>query len=159
MKRNLKIALAATGVVVLAATMAVAQTKKTRLVADNATAPPQQPLYSDFRVVRLGMTAEEVRSGLGNPVLKDDEMDYFVLSENLTAQIVYDQAHKAKAISVDYAGGVGAPGYRAVVGPELQNRADGSAYQMVRYPAQGFWVSYNRSTGPLFVVTITIQKM
>jgi len=159
MKRNLLITLAALAVVIVATPIANAQTKKTKLTADAAAIPTQQALYNDFRGVRLGMAAEEVRTKLGNPVLKDDEMDYFVFSESLTAQIAYDQAHKTKAISVDYAGGVGAPDYRAIVGMDLQNRADGSAYQMVRYPAQGFWVSYNRTAGPLFVVTITIQKM
>src|SRR2546422_1809735 len=90
----------------------------------------QQPLYSDYKGVKLGMTATEVRAKLGNPVLKDDELDYYVFSDILSAQVAYDSSHKAKAISVDYAGGVGAPDYRAVVGPEIITRADGSVYGM-----------------------------
>src|SRR5436305_1542611 len=137
---------------------ASAQTQKMRAVAAD-TSVSQQPLYSDYKGVTLGMTAADVRAKLGNPVLKDDELDYFVFSDSVSAQVAYDSSHKAKAISVDYAGGVGAPDYRNIVGPELITRADGSAYAIVRYESRGFWVSYNRTAGPVVVVTITIQKI
>lgn len=137
---------------------ASAQTQKARAAAVDASVA-QQPLYSEYKGVKLGMTAVEVRAKLGNPVLKDDELDYFVFSDNLSAQVAYDSAHKAKAISVDYAGGVNAPDYRTVVGPELITRADGSVYGVVRYESLGFWVSYNRTAGPVVIVTITIQKI
>lgn len=135
-----------------------AQTQKTRAAAAD-TSVTQQPLYTDFRGVTLGMTATDVRAKLGNPVLKDDELDYFVFSDSLSAQVAYDSSHKAKVISVDYAGGAGAPDYRAVVGPQLTTREDGSIYGMVRYESRGFWVSYNRTAGPVVIVTITIQKI
>ena len=134
------------------------QAQKARAAAvDNSAV--QQPLYTDFRGVKLGMTAEETREKLGTPVLKDAEMDYFVLSDNISAQVVYDSAHKVRMISVDYANGAGAPDYRAVVGQEMTTRADGSAYAMVRYESRGFWVSYSKTAGPVIVVTITIQKI
>src|ERR1051325_8138548 len=129
-----------------------AQAQKTRFT-DNPQ--PPQPLYTDFRGVRLGMTPQEVRAKLGNPVLKDEELDYFVFADNVTAQIAYDGAHKAKAISVDYPGGVGAPDYLAVVGSELDTRPDGSMFKLVRYESLGFWVSYNRTVGPTAIVSIT----
>jgi hypothetical protein len=135
-----------------------ARTQKARAAATETTVA-QQPLYTDFRGAKLGMTQEEMREKLGNPVLKDVEMDYFVLSDSLTAQVAYDATHKAKAISVDYANGAGAPDYRTVMGQELVTKADGSAYAMVRYESRGFWVSYNRTAGPVFVVTVTIQKI
>jgi len=135
-----------------------AQTQKMRVAAAD-TSVTQQPLYNDFKGVTLGMTAVEVRAKLGTPVLKDDELDYYVFSDSLTAQVAYDSSHKAKVISVDYAGGVGAPDSRTVVGSELITRADGSAYGMVRYESRGFWVSYNRTAGPVVIVTITIQKI
>ena len=135
-----------------------AQTQKARATAvDKPVA--QQPLYTDFRGVKLGMAAEEVRAKLGTPVLKDAEMDYFVLSETVSAQVVYDTAHKVRTISVDFAGAAGAPEARAVVGPEVAAKADGSIYGMVRYDAQGFWVAYNRTAGPVIIVTITLQKI
>jgi hypothetical protein len=124
-----------------------------------ATSTAQQPLYTDFRGAKLGMTAEEVREKLGNPVLKDAELDYFVLSDSITAQVAYDSAHKAKAISVDYANGAGAPDYRSVIGAALKTSEDGSAFGMIRYEASGFWVSYSRTAPPTSVVTVTIQKI
>jgi hypothetical protein len=119
----------------------------------------QQPLYTQYKGVRLGMTAAEARAKLGTPTMKDTDQDFYVFSENETAQIGYDAAHKVTAISVDYVGGIGAPDYKAVVGGELEKSADGSMYRVVRYESQGFWVSYNRTTGPVATVTVTIQKI
>src|ERR1051326_3364380 len=95
-----------------------AQPQKTRAAATD-TSVVQQPLYTDFRGVKLGMSPEEVREKLGTPVLKDAELDYFVLSDTVSAQIAYDATHKVRTISVDYANGAGAPDYRSVVGQEL----------------------------------------
>ena len=137
---------------------ASAEAQKTRAAALD-TSVVQQPLYTDFRGAKLGMTPEEVRQKLGTPVLKDAEMDYYVFSDTVSAQVVYDAAHKVRMISVDYANGAGAPDYSAVVGQELITKADGSAYAMVRYQSSGFWVSYSRTAGSVVVVTITIQKI
>ncbi len=134
------------------------QAQKARAAAVE-TLGPQQPLYTDFRGAKLGMTQEEVREKLGTPVLKDAELDYFVISDTVTAQVVYDATHKVRMISVDYANGAGAPDYRTVVGQELASRPDGSAYAMVRYESRGFWVSYSRTAGTVIVVSITIQKI
>ena len=135
-----------------------AQGQKTRATAV-ATSVAQQPLYTDYRGVKLGMTPAEVRALLGNPVLKDDELDYFVISDTISAQVAYDAAHKVKVISVDYAGGTGAPDYRSVIGSALKTKEDGSAFGMVRYESSGFWVSYSRTAPPLSIVTVTIQKI
>jgi hypothetical protein len=120
----------------------------------------QQPLYTEYRGVRLGMTAAETRAKLGDPVMKSNEQDYFVLSPNETTQIAYDAFQKVTAISTDYAGGVGAPDYRAVVGEGmLLQRPDGSLFRMVQYQSAGMWVTYNKSAATVPVVTITIQMM
>ena len=135
------------------------QTQKTRAVSSAATPAVQQPLFTEYKGVKLGMSAQEVRAKLGNPVLKDDAMDYFIFNDGVTAQFVYDKANAVRTISVDYAGGTGAPEYRAVVGAEPETRPDGSVYKIVRYESFGFWVSYNRTAGPVITVTITIQKI
>jgi outer membrane protein assembly factor BamE (lipoprotein component of BamABCDE complex) len=119
----------------------------------------QQPLYSDYKGVRLGMASEEVRAKLGKPTMAADEQDYYIISQTETVQIAYDAAHKAKAISVDFLEGIGAPDYKAVVGPDIETRPDGSMHKMVFYESLGFWVSYNRSVDAVPTVSITIQKM
>ena len=141
-----------------AGSMLSAKAQKTRATVA-ATPVVQQPLYTEYKGVRLEMTPSEVRAKLGDPVLKDEELDYFVFADNVSVQVAYDKTHKVKAISVDYPGGSGAPDYRAVVGNEIDTRPDGSIFKMVRYDSLGFWVSYNRTAGPTVIVTITIQKL
>jgi hypothetical protein len=118
----------------------------------------QQPLYSEYKGVRLGMTSQEAHAKLGPPAIKSSDQDYYVFSDIETAQIGYDAAHKVVTISVDYLRGIGAPDYKAVVGGELETSPSGSLYRMVRYESLGFWVSYNRTTGSVPMVSITIQK-
>lgn len=150
-------------VVLAAAGVAVsltAQTQKSR-TATNAfreSAATQQPLYKDYKGVQIGMTADEARAKLGQPALKGDDQDFYVFSDKETAQVLYDAQHIVRVISVDYLGGVGAPDPQTVVGGDLELR-NGSAYKLVRYERMGFWVSYNRTPGPMMTVTITLQKI
>ncbi len=119
----------------------------------------QQQLYREYRGVRLGMTAVEVRTKLGEPAMKSDEQDFYVFSAKETAQIVYDAGQKVVTISTDYTGGVGAPDYKTVVGEELLQRPDGSLFKIVFYNSERFWVSYNKSASEVPVVTVTIGTM
>jgi len=152
----------ATSVLMVAALLlsgATATSAQSRAVSKGARiSAPQQPLYSEYRGVRIGMSTTEVRTKLGAPLQPADDMDFYVLYEKETAQIVYDAAHAVKAISVDYIGGFGAPDYKSVVGPDIEVRADGSLYKQVHYDSFGIWVIYNRSAGDTPTVTITIQK-
>ena len=118
----------------------------------------QQPLYREYRGVRLGMTAEEARAKLGVPAMKSDDQDFYVFSANETAQIVYS-AQKVVTISTDYDGGVGAPDYKSVVGEDLRQKPDGSLFRMVLYDSERFWVSYNKSASVVPVVTITLGTL
>src|SRR6185503_9673414 len=148
--------LVVTALLLLGATAAGAQR---RAVTKSAhIAAPQQPLYSDYRGARIGMTTAEVRTKLGAPQQPGDDMDFYVFSDKEAAQIVYDASHIVKTISVDYIGGVGAPDYKAVVGPDVQAGADGSLYKQMHYDSFGIWVFYNRGAGDAATVTITIQK-
>jgi hypothetical protein len=121
-----------------------------------APAQVQQSLYKEYRGVGLGMTAAEVRAKLGEPAMKSDEQDFYVLSPSETAQIAYDAAQKVVTISTDYMGGAGAPDYRAVVGEGLLQRPDGSLFRMVLHDSERYWVSYNKNAAVVPVVTITI---
>jgi len=145
-----------TTLLLLGATVAAAQGRAVTKSAHIAT--PQQPLYSEYRGISIGMTATEVRGKLGAPQQPGDDMDFYVFSEKEAAQIVYDTSHIVKTISVDYIGGVGAPDYKAVVGPDVQVGADGSLYKQMHYDSFGIWVFYNRGAGDAPTVTITIQK-
>lgn len=120
----------------------------------------QQSIYREYRGVRLGMTAAEARAKLGEPVMKSNEQDYFVISASETTQIAYDAFQKVVTISTDYTGGVGAPDYRSVVGEgTLLQKPDGSLFRMVQYDSAGMFVMYNKSAATVPVVTITIQMM
>ena len=122
-------------------------------------AAQQQPLYREYRGVRLGMTATEVRTKLGEPGFKSDEQDFYVFSANETAQFVYNAAQKVVTISADFTGGVGAPDYKTVVGEGLLTKPDGSLFRMVMYDSERFWVTYNKSAAMVPTVTITIGTM
>ena len=125
----------------------------------SSAATTKLPVFTDYRGVRIGMTAEEVRSQL-DEIKKGDGQDFLVFSERESAQIYYNSEGKVTAISIDYFGGNNnAPSPDAVLGVGLKAKADGSMYQLNRYPEAGYWVSYNRTAGDKPIVTITMQKM
>jgi hypothetical protein len=118
------------------------------------------PVFTNYRGVQIGMSAEEVREKLDQ--LKDGgpTQDFFVFSKEESAQIYYDKDRKVMAISVDYFGGdANAPSPSTVIGEALQAKPDGSIYQLKRYPDAGYWVSYNRTAGDKPIVTITMQRI
>jgi hypothetical protein len=127
---------------------------------DRSVAHSSEPLYADYKGVKIGMTVDLVHQKLGEPSQKVDEQEFYVISETETVQICYDPAGTVCTISVDYLGeGNGAPDYKSVVGNDIEVRPDGSLWKLVRYPKVGFWVSYNRSAGTPRMTTITIQKL
>ena len=138
--------------------IASGQTKTEAMKVARGYSQVQQPLYREYRGVRLGMTAAETRTKLGEPAMKSDEQDFYVFSANETAQIVYT-GQKVVTISTDYTGGVGAPDYKSVVGEALLQKPDGSWFRMVLYDSERFWVSYYKSASLEPVVTITIGTM
>ena len=142
--------------ILLASAVANGQSESPRARAAKAHAQIQQPLYREYRGVRLGMAATEVRTKLGEPAMKSDEQDFYVISPNETVQFAYDAGQKVVTISTDYLGGVGAPDYKSVVGEGLLHRPDGSVFRMAMYDSERFWVSYNKSAAVVPTVTITI---
>lgn len=160
-KRNFAIAIIGLcGLLGLSLTVNVSaqgQRSRTALNANNAVS--QQPLYTEYRGVRLGMTAEEARAKLGKPALKDVDQDFYIFTDNESTQIAYDADHRVVTISTDYTEGIGAPDYKAVVGDVDLEQRQNAHYRIARYPSLGFWVSYNRTVGSLVIVTITLQKM
>jgi hypothetical protein len=132
----------------------VAQTQKTRAGDDDA------PLFSEYRSVRIGMTTEEVRKKLKNPDDKSDEQDFFVFSDNESAQVFYDKTHKVFAFSVNFLKGApDIPTAKGVFGADIPPKPDGSMHRMVRYPKSGCWVSFSRTAGDSPLTTVTVQKI
>lgn len=158
--RPIELVFFALGIILLLilAIVANGQTRTEAMKVAKAHSQTQQPLYREYRGVRLGMTAAEARAKLGEPTMKSDEQDFYVISANETAQIGYVE-QKVVTISTDYTGGVGAPDYKSVVGEDLKSRPDGSLFRMMMYDSERFWVSYNKSASVVPVVTITIGTM
>ncbi|MDQ2937955.1 MAG: hypothetical protein M3R67_10645 [Acidobacteriota bacterium] len=131
-----------------------------RKAAAHAGADDESALFHDYRGVRLGMTSEEVRKLLGEPKDKGDEQDFFIFNETETAQIVYDKVHKVITISADFmTPNTSVVTAKQVFGADIQPKADGSVYKMVRYPKAGYWLSYNRTSGTSPLTTVTLQKI
>jgi hypothetical protein len=125
-----------------------------------AAAQEDSPSFHEYRGVQLGMIADEVRKKLGVPREKGDEQDFFVFNDTETAQIVYDKTHKVVTISADFlTAGTGVLTAKEVFGGELEAKADGSIYKMVRYPKAGYWLSFNRTGGASPLTTVTLQKI
>jgi hypothetical protein len=119
-----------------------------------------KPLFAEYKGVRIGMDVSEARKKLGQPADKGDAQDFFMLSEKESCQVFYDNVHKVIALSVTYLGDrSGAPSPKAVLGMEIAARPDGSIYKLIRYPASGYWVSYNKTGGDNPLVTVTMQKI
>jgi hypothetical protein len=126
--------------------------------ATTPAAAPAAPLYGEYRGVKLGMTADEVRAKLGKAEEKSDAMDFYVFSNTERARVYY-QGGKASAIIATYIGrDAQAPAPAAVLGEEIEAKADGSMYKMTMYPQAGYWVAYSRTAGDSPMVIITMQK-
>ncbi|HEV8426801.1 MAG TPA: hypothetical protein VGQ41_02740 [Pyrinomonadaceae bacterium] len=121
----------------------------------------EQPIFNDYRGVKLGWLADEVRKKLGNPANKADDQDYYIFNENERAQVYYDKdTRQVTAISVDFMSGateIITP--QQVFGADIETKSDGSKSRLVRYPKAGYWVSYSRTAGDKPIISVTIQKM
>lgn len=126
-----------------------------------ATATPEDasPSFHEYRGVQLGMVTDEVRKKLGDPRDKGEEQDFYIFDEKETAQIVYDKTHKVVTISADFLNSNSALTAKQVFGADVEAKADGSVYKLVRYTKAGYWLSYNRTSGASPLITITLQKI
>lgn len=151
------VAAAAATLAVLALTPGTLRAQRSR--ATNS-AEDNEPTFSAFKGVRIGMQADEARKKLGAPRDKSDEQDFYVFNDTEAVQVYYDAGKAVSAISIDYMSGAsGVPSCKDVLGMDGETRADGSIYKLMRYPKAGYWVSYSRTAGNSPTVTITIQKI
>ena len=124
-----------------------------------AEAPSDEPLYGEFKGLKLGASQDEARKRLGNPQEKDKVQDFFVFSDSERARVYYDDKGAVSAIIVTYIGkSAGAPAPKAVLGSDIEAKQDGSMYKMVSYPKAGYWVAYSRTAGDEPLTIITMQR-
>lgn len=118
------------------------------------------PIFKDYKGVRIGMSADEVRQKLGTPQVKDKTGDLFLISDVEMVQVVYDKDGKVSAVSITYSSkNEAAPTALSVLGEEVAAGADGRVHKLVRYPMVGYWVAYSRTAGDTPVVSVTMKKM
>jgi hypothetical protein len=117
------------------------------------------PSFNEYRGIQLGMISDDVRKKLGDPRDKGEEQDFWVFNEEEMAQVVYDKTHKVITISADFTNATKAITAKQVFGTDVEAKADGSVYKMVRYTKAGYWLSYNRTGGSTPLTTITLQKI
>jgi len=115
------------------------------------------PVFRDYKGIILGMTVEQTHKELGTPQSKEEKWEYYMVAENETAAIYYDNQDKVIAITIDYINNSKAPIPKAVLGMDITPKADGSMKELIRYPKAGYWLSYSRTTGSEPVIEITMQ--
>lgn len=118
------------------------------------------PVFTDYRGIMIGMSADDVRNKLNHLKEKGKLQDFFVFSDAESAQVFYDDQGKVMAVAVTYlADDHNAPSAKAVLGEDIQAKPDGSMYELRRYPAAGYWIAYSRTAGKSPIITVTMQKI
>lgn len=121
-----------------------------------------QPVLTDYKGIKIGTTAEEVRERLGKAKIDDKDGLYYEISDDETVQIMVDNDKKVRFISVAYSDeNENAPKFTDVFGKDTtaEPAADGKIYKLVTYPAAGYWVAYSRLAGENPMITVTMQKI
>lgn len=127
-------------------------------------APPaaqfEQPHYREYRGVRLGMPASDVRAALGTPKETDGHQEFYAISDTEMAQVFYDAQRNVWAVTVSYLGGnSNAPTPEKIFGGPVEAKPDGSIYKMVKYEQAGYYVAYSRDAGDAPFVSVVMQKL
>jgi len=120
----------------------------------------EQPSYREYRGVRLGMPASEVRAALGTPKESEGRQEFYAISETEMAQVFYDAQRNVSAVTVSYLNGnSNAPTPEKIFGSPVEAKPDGSIYKMVKYEQAGFYVAYSRDAGDAPFISVVMQKL
>lgn len=120
----------------------------------------KDPVFREFKGVQIGMTATDARAKLGTPTDKSDANDFYAVGDKQVVQVFYDAGKKVSAIAVSFIDSpADAPTPKSVFGSDVEAKADGSCYKMVRYPKAGYWLSYSRTAGNQPMIIVTMQKI
>jgi hypothetical protein len=137
------------------------RTAANQLADKKSETPILMPVLTDYKGIKIGANAEEVRDRLGKPKI-DDKDGFFYDWDDEMAQIRVDGDKKVRLVSITYLDkNDNTPKYADVFGAEAQvpTKSDGSIYNLIRYPEAGYWVAYSRTAGEKPTVTVTMQKM
>ena len=120
-----------------------------------------KPVLTDYKGIKIGTTADEVREKLGKAKI-DDKDGFFYDSDDEMIQIRLDADKKVRFMAVTFTDkNENTPKYADVFGADapISAKPDGSIYSLVRYPEAGYWVAYSRTAGEKPTVTVTMQKL
>lgn len=120
------------------------------------------PILQEYKGVKIGMMAADVRAKLGKAQSDDKDGLFYVFSDDESAQILIDAQQKVRCVSVMYSGENLKPlSFEEVFGKnvEPEKKPDGALYKLVKYTEAGYWVSYNRMPGDKATVIVVMQKM
>jgi hypothetical protein len=144
----------------LPTTLAQTLARKPAPPAPAAAAQAQdEPPFSGYKGVRIGMAADEARKLLGSPTDKDDKQEVFAVSDEESCQVYYDAAKKVSAVSITYFSNKSVPAPKSVLGEEPEAKQDGSFTKLIRFPKAGYWVSYTRTSGDSPMTIIAMQRI
>jgi len=74
--------------------------------------------------------------------------------------VFYDAGGKIAAVYLKFEGEAETtPQPEQVLGRSVDANTDGSIYDRVRRPDEGYWICYSRTGGDSPIVTVTIQRM
>lgn len=118
----------------------------------------EEPSYKEYKGVSIGTAMEEARKKLGSPADKGDKQDFYVFSDDETAQVFYDGEKKVSALAVVYTGGKNVPTCSMVFGKDAPPKPDGSQFMRVLYPKVGYWISFSRTGGDTPVISVMMQR-
>jgi len=66
--------------------------------------PADKPVFTAYRGVEIGMSADDARKKLKNIKDKSDTQETFQFSDNESADVYYDADHKVRAVSITLPG-------------------------------------------------------
>jgi len=138
------------------------QTAATQIADKKSETTILMPVLIDYKGIKIGTTAEEVRDKLGKAKIDDKDGFFYEISDEEFAQIRLDGDKKVRLVSITYLNkNEHTPKYADVFGAETPDatKPDGSIYNLVRYPEAGYWVAYSRTAGEKPTVTVTMQKL
>lgn len=122
----------------------------------------KKPALQNYKDIKIGSTADEVRDKLGKAVIDDKDGFYYEFDDIELVQIRLDADKKIRLMSVTYTNkNKNAPKFEDVFGTDIavEPNTDGKVYKRVRYPEAGYWVAYSRTAGDKPTVTVTVQKL